>query len=56
MDNWASLEHKMRYKKNLSQIQLEELSDELLKCAKMSEILDIKMQAIHSEIMKSEAP
>jgi putative GTP pyrophosphokinase len=50
MDNWASLEHKLRYKKNLSNEQLAQLSDELNECALLSAELDYKMQAIHDKM------
>jgi putative GTP pyrophosphokinase len=50
MDNWASLEHKLRYKKNLPKEQLKQLSVELSECAKMSAELDYKMQSIHDKM------
>jgi putative GTP pyrophosphokinase len=51
MDNWASLEHKLRYKKNIPKEQLEQLSIELNECAKLSAQLDYKMQAIHDKMV-----
>lgn len=56
MDFWASLEHKLRYKKNLLQEQFEELSTELEECAKISADLDIRMQKIHASINKDVNP
>jgi putative GTP pyrophosphokinase len=53
MDNWASLEHKLRYKKNIPKEQLEQLSIELNECAKLSAQLDYKMQAIHDKMVNS---
>jgi putative GTP pyrophosphokinase len=53
MDNWASLEHKLRYKKNLSKQELEQLSDELNECAQLSAELDYKMQSIHDKMAKN---
>lgn len=40
MDLWASLEHKLRYKKNLSQNRLDDISQDLLKCADLCSQLD----------------
>lgn len=50
MDFWASLEHKIRYKKNLSETVQKQLADELLYCAKQSADLDIRMQAVRRSI------
>lgn len=52
MDFWASLEHKMRYKKDLEPELLEELSAQLTECANMSAILDEKMENIKKLIEK----
>ena len=52
MDFWASLEHKIRYKKNLSVSVLEELSAELYACAEVSAELDERMQAVRSKLNK----
>jgi putative GTP pyrophosphokinase len=49
MDFWASLEHKIRYKKNLSSKRLHEIDGELLECAKICRQLDEKMQEIKTE-------
>ena len=46
MDFWASLEHKIRYKKNLSKERLDEIDKELLECAKICKTLDEKMEEI----------
>ena len=46
MDFWASLEHKIRYKKNLSKDRLDEIDKELLECAKICKVLDDKMEEI----------
>lgn len=48
MDFWASLEHKMRYKKNVS--NTEYLSNELRECAEQSAALDARMEAIRKYI------
>lgn len=50
MDFWASLEHKIRYKKNLSEDLQKELTEELLYCANQSAELDMKMQKIRNKI------
>lgn len=43
MDLWASLEHKLRYKKELTQERLDEISQDLLECAEICAHLDEKM-------------
>ncbi|MBR1707346.1 MAG: GTP pyrophosphokinase family protein [Clostridia bacterium] len=53
MDFWASLEHKLRYKKNLSSETLEELSEELKACAEESAKLDEKMLRIRERIAQN---
>lgn len=50
MDFWASLEHKIRYKKNISDEELEKISGELKQCADISHQLDLRMQAIRIDI------
>lgn len=50
MDFWASLEHKIRYKKNLSEDVQEKLAQELLYCAEQSADLDLRMQKIRNEL------
>ena len=52
MDFWASLEHKLRYKKELDGELLGEISHELYECAEASAKLDMKMQAIRDKIEK----
>lgn len=53
MDFWASLEHRMRYKKNLSYELSEMLSAELKDCAETSASLDIRMENIKDVIEKN---
>ena len=43
-DFWASLEHQMRYKKNV--VFTEDMADELLECAAMSATLDQQMEKL----------
>lgn len=50
MDFWASLEHKVRYKKNIEPELADQLSKELLECAQTSAELDQKMEAIRNRI------
>mgnify|MGYP002858774398 CR=1 FL=1 len=54
MDFWASLEHKMRYKKNISPEKLGEISAELTACAHLSASLDERMQAVRDRILEDE--
>ncbi len=49
MDFWASLEHQLKYKKELE--NTEELTRELLECAEVSAALDAKMEEIRKRIM-----
>ena len=51
MDFWASLEHKMRYKKNIPENQIKFLQDELYDCAQQSAALDKRMQKIRDIIV-----
>lgn len=55
MDFWASLEHRMRYKKNLSSELSEMLSAELKDCAETSAMLDIRMGNVKDVIEKNSA-
>ncbi len=45
MESWANLEHRLRYKKNLDEGTMHEISDALNDCARLSDVLDKKMQA-----------
>ena len=46
MDFWASLEHKIRYKKELIKENMEKINKELIECAQMCSELDKKMQKV----------
>lgn len=48
MDFWASLEHKLKYKKDIE--NAEEISKELKECAEASAALDLRMQALRDRI------
>ena len=50
MDFWASLEHKMRYKKNIGEAK--EIQDELRECAAVIASTDFKMQEINKTISR----
>ena len=54
MDFWASLEHKLQYKKNIPESQAKFLKDELYDCAQQSAALDKRMQYIRNVIAESE--
>ncbi len=55
MDFWASLEHRLRYKKNLPQDLAEQLAFELNQCAQISSTLDYRMGIIKDRIEKEKA-
>ena len=48
MDCWASLEHKLKYKKNF--VFTQDIHDELYECAILSEKLDEKMGLLKSKV------
>lgn len=50
MDFWASLEHKLRYKKDIPADQAQQLQEELLACATQSAQLDNRMQEIRNQL------
>ncbi len=50
MDFWASLEHKLRYKKNIPESEAEYLAKELVECAGISASLDQRMEAIRDRM------
>lgn len=50
MDSWASLEHKIRYKKSIDENA--EIRKKLLSCAQMSSVLDREMQLVRDLIEK----
>ena len=52
MDCWASLEHQIRYKKNVE--FTEEIQNELLECAKLSVELDARMDALKNSTFGSD--
>lgn len=53
MEFWANLEHKLRYKKNLSENIAMLTAAELSECAEMSAQLDLKMQRVRDVIENS---
>lgn len=48
MDFWASLEHKLKYKKNIK--KAEDISEQLFYCAELISQLDARMQQIRDKI------
>ena len=54
MDFWASLEHKLRYKKNLSEEKEKEIERRLQLCADISAKLDNQMQKV-KEIIEDDS-
>ena len=51
MDFWASLEHKLRYKKNIPEDKAHLLQEELYSCAIQSAELDNRMQEIRNQLL-----
>lgn len=56
MDFWASIEHKLRYKKNLPESVSADISESLRKCSEEINEMDFRMQAINRwiELSKTE--
>lgn len=54
MDFWASLEHKMKYKKDIEDAN--EIAEELRICAESISEIDLKMQEIRNRIEKAKEP
>ncbi|MBQ2251324.1 MAG: GTP pyrophosphokinase family protein, partial [Lachnospiraceae bacterium] len=54
MDFWASLDHQMKYKKNLE--DSDEIIEELTACAEMIAAADFRMQRIREKIDERENP
>ena len=54
MDFWASVEHKLRYKKNIPDSEAEILALELSDCANQLAQLDDKMEQIKKRIVEAE--
>ena len=53
MDFWASLEHKLRYKKSIPEEQSKYLAEEMMDCAQISSALDERMQKVRDVIMQA---
>ena len=52
MESWANLEHRLRYKKNLSPEMTQKTEEALLNCAENSILIDEKMQEVRNLIEK----
>lgn len=50
MDFWASIEHKLRYKKNLSESISADISEDLRQCAEEIHKMDLRMQTINRKM------
>lgn len=53
MDFWASLEHKLRYKKDIPEDQAHYLEEEMLECANISASLDARMQHVRDVLSRT---
>lgn len=54
MDFWASLDHKLSYKKDITEEKAKLLRKELLECAQISADLDARMEDIKNRIVSEE--
>lgn len=50
MDFWASLEHKLRYKKDIDPETADDLGREMLECASISAELDRRMETVRNRL------
>ena len=53
MDFWASLEHKLRHKKDIPEDQAHYLEEEMLECANISASLDARMQHVRDVLNRT---
>lgn len=54
MNFWASLEHQLRYKKNLSEEDIDAMNTELIELAENAATLDARMQALRNFLDQAE--
>ena len=54
MNFWASLEHQLRYKKNLSEEDIAAMNTELVELAENAATLDARMQALRNFLDQAE--
>ncbi len=52
MDFWASLEHKLRYKKSIPEEEADALAHDLFECAQMSATLDRRMEDVRNRMTR----
>lgn len=52
MDFWASLEHRIRYKKDIDDTLAQRVASELKECAEDSAKLDLRMERVKNTILK----
>lgn len=55
MESWADLEHKLRYKKDLSEEVQTHIGEELAECAALCNTLDKKMQSVKNIVVKADS-
>ena len=55
MDFWASLEHKIRYKKDIDPAIADELAMEMRSCAEVSARLDRRMEGVRRHLEELES-
>ncbi len=56
MESWADLEHKLRYKKNLSENTQAQIARQLADCAELCNVLDRKMLEVKSKVNGAALP
>ena len=56
MESWADLEHKLRYKKNLSGDTQAQIARQLADCAELCNVLDRKMREVKSKVNGAALP
>lgn len=54
MESWANLEHKLRYKKDLSETLQTKISEELAECAALCNTLDKKMLSVKNIVVNGD--
>lgn len=55
MESWADLEHKLRYKKDLSEEVQTHIGEKLAECAALCNTLDKKMQSVKNIVVKADS-
>ena len=55
MESWANLEHKLRYKKDLSEEVTAKISEDLYECSQLCALLDDKMSYVKGVVAGRES-